>query len=115
MAIVKCPACGKRISSLAKVCPHCGAGLGAMKPADLDQLARRRWRQQADRAANATYIALAMLVAGAIWWWGAPPQGWFMPPPVATIVLLPVGLALYLVGRSWLFWLRLPRNRPPPG
>ena len=114
MAIVKCPACGKRISSLAKVCQHCGAQLGTMDTSQQHQLARQRWRRQADQAANATYIALAMLVAGAIWWWGAPPQGWFFPPPVATLILMPFGLALYVVGRVRLGLLRLPRNRPPP-
>lgn len=114
MAIVKCPVCGQRISSLAKVCHHCGARLGSLSSSDMDRLARQRWRRHADRAANATYVALAMLVIGAIWWFGAPPQGWFLPPPLATLVLVPLGLVLYLLGRSWLFWLRLPRNRPPP-
>lgn len=102
------------MSSLAKTCPHCQTPVGKMKPEERHRLARGRWRRQTERAANATYIALAMLVAGAIWWWAAPPQGWFFPPPAGAIILLPFGLALYLVGRSWLFWLRMPRNRPPP-
>ncbi len=114
MAIIKCPACGRRISSLAKSCSHCGAGIESLDSTDRNLLARRRWRRQVDRAVNATYVALAMLLGGVIWWWGDPPQGWYLPPPVGAIVLLPFGLALYLVGRSWLAWLRLPRNRPPP-
>jgi len=114
MAIVNCPACGQRISSLAKVCPHCDAPLGKLDQSDLDRIARQRWRRQMDRAANATYIALAMLIFGALWWFGAPPQGWFFPPPALTLALIPLGLVVYLIGRSWLFWLRLPRNRPPP-
>lgn len=103
------------MSSLAKTCPHCDSPVGSMSAEDRDRLARRRWRDQTGRAANATYIGLALLMVGAIWWWGAPPQGWFFPPPVAALILLPLGLTLYLVARSWLFWLRLPRNRPPPG
>lgn len=102
------------MSSLAKSCPHCDTPVGKRAPDDRRKLARNRWRRQADRAANATYLALAMLLVGAIWWWGAPPQGWFFPPPVAALILLPLGLALYLVARGWLFWLRMPRNRPPP-
>lgn len=114
MAIVHCPACGQRMSSLAKACPHCDTPVGDLSIEDRNRLVRKRWRRQADRAANATYIALALLVVGAIWWWGAPPQGWFFPPPVGALITLPFGLALYLVGRGWLLWLRLPRNRPPP-
>ena len=113
MAIVKCPACGQRISSLVKICSHCGARLGSAESGEWQQPARQRWRRQADQAANASFLALAMLVAGAIWWWGAPPQGWFFPPPVATLVLVPFGLALYVIGRVRLAWLRLRRNRPP--
>lgn len=115
MAIVKCPVCGQRVSSLAKTCQHCNTPLGTLNSADRDRLSRQNWRRRIDRAANATYLALAMLLAGVLWWWGAPPQGWFFPPPNASLVLLPLGLALYLVGRGLLFWLRLPRNRPPPG
>ena len=103
------------MSSLAKTCPHCNSEVGRMSADDRNRLVRRRWRDQTARAANTTYIALALLMGGAIWWWSAAPQGWFFPPPVASLVMLPVGLALYLVARSWLFWLRLPRNRPPPG
>ncbi|TVS13486.1 MAG: hypothetical protein EA419_01770 [Wenzhouxiangella sp.] len=102
------------MSSLAKSCPHCDTPVGKLGGDERRKLARNRWRRQADRAANATYIALAMLLIGAIWWWGAPPQGWFFPPPVAAIILLPLGLVLYLVARVRLFWLRMPRNRPPP-
>jgi len=80
---------------------------------DRDRLARRHWQKHLRQAANLTYVALGMLVGGAIWWWGAPPQGWFFPPPVGALVLLPLGLVLYSLGRGWLFWLRLRRNRPP--
>lgn len=111
---MKCPACGQRISSLAKVCQHCSTALGTLDAGDLNRLARQRWRRDTNRAANVTYLGLAMLMIGAIWWFGAPPQGWFFPPPIATSVLVPLGLILYLAARSWLLWLRLPRNRPPP-
>ncbi|NDY95535.1 zinc ribbon domain-containing protein [Wenzhouxiangella limi] len=114
MAIVRCPNCGQRMSSLAKTCPHCDTPVGKLSARDRNRLARNRWQRHADRAANTTYLALGLLVFGAIWWWGAPPQGWFFPPPIAALIALPVGVVLYSVGRGWLIWLRLPRNRPPP-
>ncbi|MFP4209042.1 MAG: hypothetical protein ACLFSC_10315 [Wenzhouxiangella sp.] len=88
--------------------------MGKLSGEERNRLVRKRWRRKAERAANLTYIALALLVVGAIWWWGAPPQGWFFPPPVGALITLPLGLTLYGVGRGWLFWLKLPRNRPPP-
>lgn len=114
MAIVQCPSCGQRISSLAKTCPHCNTALAKLSDADRNRLARNRWRRSVDRAANTTYLALALMVVGAIWWWGAPPQGWFFPPPIVALIALPIGLVLYSVARGWLLWLRLPRNHPPP-
>jgi drug/metabolite transporter (DMT)-like permease len=86
-----------------------------MSGEERESLVRNRWRRQLDRAATMSYVALALLVFGAIWWWGAPPQGWSFPPPLVSLLALPVGVVLYSVGRGWLLWLRLPRNRPPPG
>lgn len=113
MAIIPCPNCDQRMSSLAKSCPKCKKAVGELTEEDQHRLLRKRWRHQLDRAANLTYVALALLVGGVIWWWGAPPQGWFFPPPVGAVILLPLGLVTYGAGRGWIFWLRLRRNRPP--
>ncbi len=103
------------MSSLAKSCPNCKSPVADLTEEDQHRLLRKRWRKHLDRAANLTYLALALLFGGAIWWWGAPPQGWFFPPPVGALILLPLGLTMYGAGRGWLFWLRLRRNRPPSG
>src|SRR6056297_2438304 len=113
MAIVSCPNCGQRISSLAKTCSNCDVAIGKLSVDERQRLIRKRWQKSVHQAANVTYLALALLVGGAILWWGAPPQGWFFPPPTGALVMLPLGLVLYSAGRGWLFWLRLRRNRPP--
>jgi len=112
MAIVHCPNCSKRISSMVKVCPHCDVALGDLTPEEQDRRQRRRWKRLVYRATNLSYLALTLLVIGAMWWWFAEPQGWTLPPPLAAVSMVIIGAAMYLVARCWMFWLRLGRNRP---
>jgi hypothetical protein len=35
-----------------------------------------------------------------------------LPPPIPAVGLVLIGVITYVIGRGWLFWLRLPRNRP---
>ena len=95
-----------------KVCPHCNNQLGELGPEDRDRLRARRWKEQLYRASNLAYVALAMLLAGAIWWWFDGATGWDIPPPLGGVLLVFFGTVLYLVARAWTFWLRLARNRP---
>jgi hypothetical protein len=112
MAIIHCPNCARRISSLAPVCPHCHTPLGELTPDEQHRLKVRRWKATVYRAANLSYLALTLLVVGSIWWWFHGPDGWALPPPAGGIVMITVGAALYVVARFWLLWLRLKRNRP---
>lgn len=112
MAIIHCPGCSRRISNKFNVCPHCELPLGEMTAEELDRVAHRRWRKRLYQAANLTYVAMTLLIVGAVWWWLAAPEGWVLPPPVGAIALVMIGVAAYLAGRVWLFWLRMRRNRP---
>lgn len=112
MAIVHCPNCSKRISSIVTVCPHCDAALGELTPEEQERIKRRRWKRLIYRAKNLSYLALTLLVVGALWWWFAGTQGWVLPPPLPAIAMVMTGAVLYLVARCWMLWLRLGRNRP---
>lgn len=112
MAIIHCPACSRRMSSLAKVCPYCDTPVGQLSEEDRQRLVTRRWRSRLYRARNVTYLAMTLVVLGMLWWWIAPPSGLVLPVPIPAALLLGLGLVLYLAGWCWLIWLRLSRNRP---
>jgi len=109
MAIIRCPACSRRISSIAKACPHCHEPVGTLDREERYELARRRWRSQLYRARNLTYLAMGMVVVGALVWWMTPPQG--LAPPISTpaALLLGVGIVVYLCSWAWVLWLRYMR------
>ena len=106
MAIIRCPACGRRISSMARACPHCHEAVGKLDREERYELARKRWRTQLYRARNVTYLAMGMVVVGALVWWMTPPQG--LVPPVSTpaALLLGLGTVGYLCSWAWVLWLR---------
>lgn len=109
MAIVQCSNCGRRISSFNKVCPHCDFAHGDISREEQERIRARRRRLRLDRAANLSYLALAVLVAGAVWWWFSPPEGWVLPPPPAALILVGLGASLYLAARGWALWIRSSR------
>ncbi|MDT8437657.1 MAG: hypothetical protein RQ729_01455 [Wenzhouxiangellaceae bacterium] len=107
MAIVQCPVCEKRISSVAPSCPHCHAALGELGAEARQRLRLRRWQDRMYRMRNLSYVAMAMVLVGVSVWWMAPPEGLALPvPPLAILVLAP-GVVLYVVARGWLSWIRL--------
>lgn len=61
MTISACPVCGKRISSRAPRCPHCGADPSAD---DQDQLRQQRvaWRKKYGRLQLELGLAMTLLV-----------------------------------------------------
>lgn len=110
MAIIRCPSCNRRMSSMAKACPHCHEAVGELDQKERDQLARRRWRTQLYRARNLTYLAMGLVVVGALVWWVTPPEGLTPPVSMPAMVLLGLGLVGYLGAWGWVLWLRFMRD-----
>ncbi|MBY6205905.1 hypothetical protein [Halomonas denitrificans] len=114
MAIIRCPSCSSRMSSKAQACPNCHTPIGQLSQEERDRLAIRRWRAQAYRARNFTYLAMTLVVVGMVWWWLAPPQGLGLPVPSVAGGLLGLGLVGYLAAWGWLVWLKF-FGRPDTG
>ena len=114
MAIIRCPACSTRMSSKASACPKCHEPIGKLSEEERDRLALRRWRGQAYRARNLTYLAMTLVVAAMVGWWLTPPQGLGLPVPTVAAMFLGLGLVGYLAAWSWLVWLKF-FGRPGAG
>ena len=105
MAIVQCPVCQKRISSLSKACPHCHAPLGDMTPEKRDQIAALKRQRHIHWARRISLFALTLALVGALGWWFSQDTGWQWPPPAWALGVLLMSLIFYVVGRAWLLWL----------
>lgn len=99
------------MSSLKQICPHCGSGMDKQSVADQERIKARRLQHQLRQAARLTYLAMVVLISGAVWWWFSGAQGWVFPPPVGGASLILLGVVLYLLARAWVVFLRLKRNR----
>jgi len=110
MAIVHCPACGKRISSLAQACPHCHEATGQLDQTERQRLEFRRWRDRIYRAQNLAHAAMAIVVFGLLGWWLAEPRGLTLPIASLPLALMSAGLVGYAVSWGWLLWLRYMRD-----
>lgn len=110
MALIDCPHCTKRVSSLAKVCSHCNRALGEVSEEEAERLALTRWKDRSYRALNISYVGLTLALAGAIWWWVNGDAGWGWPVPQHILLTAALGVVIYIAGRSWVWWLRF--NKP---
>lgn len=111
MAIVHCPACGHRMSSLAGTCPSCHEPLRRISDEEREKLAARRRRHQIYQARNVTYLAMTLVIGGLLLWWISPPRG--LQPPVGAVptVLMAAGVVGYLAGWARMLWLRSASGR----
>lgn len=69
MALVKCPVCRTRMSSLAKVCPKCGFSHEGEQIIDEEQAAlykKRQYGQRIYQLKMLSYVAMSIAMIGAI-------------------------------------------------
>jgi hypothetical protein len=110
MALIDCPHCTRRVSSLARVCSHCQQPIGEVTEEEALRLALGRWKDQTYRALNISYLGLTLAVAGAIWWWVDGDPGWGWPVPQQILLVAALGVVIYVAGRARVWWLRF--NKP---
>ena len=94
MALVECPSCHKRISSLAKSCPHCSSGLSG----DNESLNRISHIKRTNQLMNQSFLAMTLFIAGVVlWFWaGEPAEG--LRANIAGICFV-FGFIGYLIAR----------------
>lgn len=72
MALVKCPSCGERISSMAKVCSHCKASISANN----ESLQVISHIKRSNQLMNQSFLALTLFIGGVVtWFWGRTCRG----------------------------------------
>lgn len=68
MALINCPACRTKISSVAKVCPSCGYSRDSEAKADPEQIKlfqRRLFRDRMYKLRMFSYVAMSITMIGA--------------------------------------------------
>ena len=69
MSIVSCPQCGNKISSLAKICLHCGSKQSDFDGEQSPVFRQRQAREKVYHLKMTTYAVLTALLAAFAWYW----------------------------------------------
>ena len=102
MALIDCPECGKRVSNVTRMCPHCGFHRGEISQEQLQERQRRRLRDKVYHLKMASYAIMSLFLAAFGWYWWE--SGDFQGPPSAgPLGLIVLAAAAYLVNRYLLF------------
>ena len=119
MAIMDCPACGKSISSRARLCSYCGHELGEVTEEDRQVFQARRLRDRIYRLNMISYAVIAVFLAGFGWYcWSS--RGFTQASEPGPFVLMGAAALAYVTVRAFLFRARQQRKaastaelRPP--
>lgn len=109
MSIIACPDCGKKISSKARICSHCGHQLGEVTEEDRAVFEARRLRDRIYRLNMSSYLVITVFLAGFGWYWWAS-AGFTRMPDVGPFILMGLASVAYLVVRFLLFRARRDRK-----
>lgn len=103
MSIVNCPQCGKKISSRAPICDHCGNIRGDASGEDLQRYRERNIRDRLYRLNMFSYASMFIVILAFTWYWAA--TGSFQRPVSnnGPYYLMMVGALAYLVFRVLIF------------
>jgi ribosomal protein L37E len=109
MSIIACPECGKKISSRAALCSHCGFQLREATEQDLEVFRARKLRDRIYRLNMISYAVITAFVGGFGWYWVAT-QGFVEPSSTGPFILMGLAAVAYLVVRALLFRSRQQRK-----
>jgi hypothetical protein len=106
MSIVTCPKCGNKVSSLAKLCLHCGAQRGELGGELGDEQAlvsrQRQARERVYHLKMTSYAVITVLLAAFGWYWWES-SGFQRPSPAGPYILMGLSAFAYLLVRVLLF------------
>ena len=102
MSIISCPECGKKMSSLARLCNNCGFQRGEASEEQLAVYRQRQARQKVYQLNMASYAVISAFVAGFGWyWWDS--AGYTEPAGRGPFILMGLAAVAYVVVRALLF------------
>ena len=102
MAIIKCPACGKRTTEISSLCPHCGFNRAQVDEERRLELRRRKLRDRVYHLKMTSYAAISVFLAAFGWYW-FDTSGYQQQSSYGPIILLVLGSVAYLAIRVLLF------------
>ena len=110
MALIDCPGCGKRVSDVTRICPHCGLHRGEVSDEQMHEFQRRRLRDRVYHLKMASYAIMTLFLAAFGWYWWE--SGDFQQAPSAgPLGLIVLAATAYLVNRFLLFRARRQMRR----
>ncbi len=105
MSIISCPECGKKISSIAPVCSHCGFQRSEVSEEQMLVFRQRQARDKVYRLNMTTYAVISVFVAGFGWyWWDT--GGFLHTSSNGPFVVMGLSAVAYLLVRGLLFQAR---------
>ena len=122
MALVNCPSCRTKISSVAKVCPKCGFSRDPKAEIDPEQVKlfqKRQFRDRMYRLRMLSYVAMTITMIGALPMLWDYIRGIEESDPIVMldhwgIYAIAVGFVLYMVIRIFMVLVRRSYQRNLP-
>ncbi len=110
MAIIACAECGKKISSHAPICSHCGCQMGEVSEQQYAVFRARKLRDKIYHLNMTSYVVMTAFVAGFGWyWWDS--GGFEQPSSAGPFMLMGLAAVAYLLVRVVLFLNRRRQKR----
>lgn len=103
MALIKCPECGKQVSSTAASCPHCGAPI-AERPGDVAGEINVTTTQETSKSLKRQILISAVLFWGGMVMFMMSAQSGEPGIPIVPALMNISGLFLYIATKARTWW-----------